>query len=318
MQRANANAPKILEAMQLLGSSDPTHVAFAMCGLAPDLQKAAETAAAALRPVASRLKSRKIACQLRMETAQLMAASTQKDSSPVDLTSPPSDLFDVLIEQTIDVESRCHRVAPETLRWEVGCKFLRLSRAWANAVRGWRCHERYIFLRQVDDVALRVVARGTPALEQLNVKSASYDRCLLRDGTLLLLAAGCPRLTELELPDCVLTKADAISELVQALPRLRRLDINGIRCVERAVEMTVSERATTTLQFCLALLQEAPRLERLQVVRCDVCSQPHENEEAWETLAEHEQAREALALIAAADRLEVGSCGCQWCEARVL
>ena len=90
MQSANANALQILEAMQLLGSSDPAHVGFATCGLTPELQRAAEAATAALRPVASRLKSRKIACRLRIETAQLMAASAHKSSSPVDLSSPPT------------------------------------------------------------------------------------------------------------------------------------------------------------------------------------------------------------------------------------
>ena len=89
MQNASTYATKILEAIQLLGSAHPSHVAFATCSLTPELQSAAETAAAALRPIASRLASHKIACQLRVETAQLMAIA-HNGSTPVDWASPPT------------------------------------------------------------------------------------------------------------------------------------------------------------------------------------------------------------------------------------
>lgn len=278
-----------------------------MCGLPGELQKAAETAAAALRPVAARLASRKIACRLRIETAQLMARA-QSQMSPANWTSPPGDLFDALIEQTVDTLSRSSRVPSENVRWRASCIFVGLNRAWANAAREWRRHERTALLWDAHDTSLRVVARDAPVLERLWMKSAYMDRLWLRDGTLQLLAAGCPRLTELELADPVVPEGGALLEVVQALP-LRRLDINGIRCVESGgvahEEMTLHERARATLQYCLALLQEAPRLERLQVVVCDVCSaDPAHNGVAFLNDA----------LAAAGDRLELMSCGCEWCE----
>ena len=49
MQSANAAAPKIIEALMTLGSADPAHIAFAMCGLRPSLQQDAAEAAKRLK-----------------------------------------------------------------------------------------------------------------------------------------------------------------------------------------------------------------------------------------------------------------------------
>ena len=75
MQKANQNAPKILEALRVLGDAQPDHIAFALLGLPHTLTVAAQSASQQLQPVAQRLKSRLIASKLRIEMARMRDAS---------------------------------------------------------------------------------------------------------------------------------------------------------------------------------------------------------------------------------------------------
>ena len=107
MQSANAAAPKILDALLLIGQAEEAHISFAMLGLSASLQRAARDAAVMLRPVADRLRSRKIGTDLRIQVAALLAASQYAHVlTPVDLSSPHAfpvgngDLLNVLLEQS--------------------------------------------------------------------------------------------------------------------------------------------------------------------------------------------------------------------------
>ena len=277
MQQANANAPKILEAMTLLGTADPSHVAFALCGLPFELRRGADSAVAALRPVAARLTSRKIACSLRIETAERLAASSQREMSPADWSAPPTDVLEEIIEQSASLHSQLrgpHQGFPvANLRWLLASKLAQVSRCWTESVRGWRHDVSSIYMWQCDDVALRVVARDAPALERLQIKDARHDRLLLRDGTLATLAAGCPRLTELQLPDAVLPQGGGgLLRMVAALPNLERLEVIGMRCAAIGVAADASRGADAEARWaarlCVALLQQSARLTLL-VNACD-------------------------------------------------
>lgn len=142
MQSANAAAPKILDALRILGQAKEEHISFAMLGLPSHLQKAARDAAATLRPVADRLRSRKIATELRIQVSSLLAASKHAHVlTPLDLSSPHTfplgngDLLYVLLEHcslVSDWPVRCQQ------HYRLASVLAQLSCGWSSAVREWR------------------------------------------------------------------------------------------------------------------------------------------------------------------------------------
>jgi hypothetical protein len=159
MHAANRAAPKILDALLTLGTAREDHIAFAMCGLPPNLQRSAREAASLLQPVANRLVSRKIATELRIEF-QALRASTKHPTEVacIDLSSPYNfpvgngDILQLLIAQ-------CMPRAQEGIRrpshYELATLLAQVSRGWAAAVREWR-QERCVF-------SMLAGERGTPA-----------------------------------------------------------------------------------------------------------------------------------------------------------
>ena len=157
MQSANAAAPKILDALILLGQSKESHISFAMLGLPPKLQNAARDAALALQPVADRLISRRIGTELRIEMSALRASSKHLDAPmepPIDLSSPYSfplgngDLLPMLLENCENTVSDAY--GPETLfsesdlngarrpdQYKLASVLAQVSHGWLSAVRGW-------------------------------------------------------------------------------------------------------------------------------------------------------------------------------------
>jgi hypothetical protein len=156
MHAANRAAPKILDALLLIGSAREDHIAFAMCGLSPDLQRNAREAANLLKPVANRLVSRKIATELRIEFRALRASTKFPDEvTCIDLSSPYNfpvgngDLLRLLIEQCTPSRSMEGIRAQQgngrnPSQYKLAILLAQVSHGWAAAVREWR-QERCMF-----------------------------------------------------------------------------------------------------------------------------------------------------------------------------
>jgi hypothetical protein len=156
MHAANRAAPKILDALLLIGSAREDHIAFAMCGLSPDLQRNAREAANLLKPVANRLVSRRIATELRIEFRALRASTKFPDEvTCIDLSSPYNfpvgngDLLRLLIEQCTPSRSMEGIRAQQgngrnPSQYKLAILLAQVSHGWAAAVREWR-QERCMF-----------------------------------------------------------------------------------------------------------------------------------------------------------------------------
>jgi hypothetical protein len=238
MQDANKNAPKILEAIATLGLADPSHVAFAMLGLPSALQKGATGACASLRPVATRLLSRKISCDLRLEMARMRAASAHPDliTTVADWSAPPADLLPLLL--ALDD-------APEG-QWAGAARLAGICRGWLAAVRQWRANERCIVLQGPDDEAVRIVARDAPDVVELRLLPDS-ERAMLRltDNGMTWLACGCRQLQRLCLRHCVLLSPRGLHSLA-SLVDLRDLDLAGSTGGWAAKRSSNDDGTTTT------------------------------------------------------------------------
>ena len=297
MQKANANAPKILDALTLLGRADTSHVAFAMLGLPADLQKNAQAAVTALRPVADRLISRKIACELRIEMARIRRASAHAaDTNSQDWGSPPSECLPEVIGS-----------ANAEDRWSLAATFSHVSSGWHDAITQWRSEQRTILLANATDAGVRMVARVSPCVERLRLISL-HGRLLLRGGTLALLTRSCPRLQWLGLQDAVLPTSDALQWLPETLPGLRWLDLSGLRCAQMQQEAELCSvlgdeesgedpPAHWYWENIEALCTRLPELQSLIIYRCDQTG-----------ALKNPRVRQALGT-----RLHIQSCGCKDC-----
>ena len=261
MQSANKAAPEIIAALQLLGNAKEEHVSFAMLGLG-GLQAKALEAVRTLRPVAARLASRKIACDLRIEMAQLRRASQHADVLTNRMSwNTPQD-----VDGTGDILNELTRLADSDyanrrgdLQWPARlcihrsimhssehCAFEHyafigrlavLNHAWNDAVREWRRQPCKVVMIDPNDADVRQMVRLAPNIVELQLHPKRDGPMLdVGDNALAAIQHGCPRLERLLMRGCdehttsILPgiSVQGIINLVEARPTLKEMDLVSI------------------------------------------------------------------------------------------
>ena len=244
MQSANKAAPEIIAALQLLGNAKEEHVSFAMLGLG-GLQAKALEAVRTLRPVAARLASRKIACDLRIEMAQLRRASQHADvltnrmswNTPHEVDGTGDILNELTRLSDSDYANRRGDLQWPARFWEhyafIG-RLAVLNHAWNDAVREWRRQPCKIVMIDPDDADVRQMVRLAPNIVELQLHPIIYgvDGPVLDvgDNALAAIQHGCPRLERLLMRGCDEQgiSAQGIINLVEARPTLKEMDLLSI------------------------------------------------------------------------------------------
>ena len=251
MQSANKAAPEIIAALQLLGNAKEEHVSFAMLGLG-GLQAKALEAVRTLRPVAARLASRKIACDLRIEMAQLRRASQHADVLTNRMSwNTPHD-----VDGTGDILNELTRLADSDyanrrgdLQWPARlcihrsimhssehCAFEHyafigrlavLNHAWNDAVREWRRQPCKVVMIDPNDADVRQMVRLAPNIVELQLHPKRDGPMLdVGDNALAAIQHGCPRLKEMDLVS--IYSRFSLDDAAVLSPALRR-GINPVR-----------------------------------------------------------------------------------------
>jgi hypothetical protein len=262
MQSANAAAPRIMDALLVLGQASPQHIQFAMLGLPQDIRTAALETAERARPVARRLASRKIACALRIEMAALRAWSKFPEilTSPAQWDSPADilggEIVPLLIEASALQRSTWRRGSPRrdvlpaiwcaekagAVSWPTrqyahyafAAVLSAVSKAWALGVAAWLRDECAVWLCEPVDSTVRHIARLSPNLLELQCHSriagevAAGDYLLpITNNAIAALPLACPRLQRLCLRLADGVSASALAHLLDKCAELCELDLMG-------------------------------------------------------------------------------------------
>ena len=294
MQSANKAAPEIIAALHLLGNAKEEHVSFAMLGLG-GLQAKALEAVRTLRPVAARLASRKIACDLRIEMAQLRRASQHADvltnrmswNTPHDVDGTGDILNELTRLSDSDYANRRGDLQWPARFWEhyafIG-RLAVLNHAWNDAVREWRRQPCKIVMIDPDDADVRQMVRLAPNIVELQLHPTRDGPVLdVGDNALAAIQHGCPRLERLLMRGCDEQgiSVQGIINLVEARPTLKEMDLLSIysrfSLDDSAVLSPALRRGTNPVRMYLSLcdslynglsLCEYPE-ENLVTLTCD-------------------------------------------------
>lgn len=243
MQAANTAAPKILEALRLIGLAPASHIDFALLGLPHELRKAAHEAAATIRPIADRLTSRKIACDLRIEMATLRSKSAHPEATThADWTMLPPDITLQIFrwlaperEADEDIDALgVHSDEHDAARYRKCSRVASVSRGWELGVRDWRCTQRRIVLVDPCDAAVRAISRDAMQLEELQLHASAAQAAddasgLAVTGDALRTLAACREMRRLLVRSWRRISLDDFTELIRKLPKLSELDLAGNR-----------------------------------------------------------------------------------------
>lgn len=249
MQSANRQAPKILEALRVLGDAQSDHIAFALLGLPHALTTAAQAASQQLRPVAHRLKSRGIACELRIEMARLRAASAFPDASAV--TWPELPWTDILPTVIFFVSGNLQKKVSDFVyhsnlstdmeddadddyhgsRYAATTQVAQVCHACESAVRDWRRHERHITVYNADDMAVQAIARDATSAIEVQLYEDPLTKCSRVTGSVLadFIATGCPALQRLLVRGFTCTDMALSFNAAKRKPSLRQIDLVNTR-----------------------------------------------------------------------------------------
>ena len=244
MQAANAAAPAIVAAVKLLASADQQHVAYAMVGLkSRRLVEAAQAAARQLQPVAERLavvaSCELVAAELREEMIAVRAASSTtyvpagadwgefgELLSDLILTALPVS-SGLILGNLDDVPSdECGHPQMLASRYAASGVLAKVNRCWTSAMREWRRRQRQVVLVSPDSAAIRMVARDSPAVEELYLYS-SGDYILDMDGSGLLALRACGAMRRLCMPNFENLSTTALVEFLTAMQQLVEVDVSG-------------------------------------------------------------------------------------------
>ena len=242
MKSANAAAPAILDALITLGSATEAHLSYAMLGLPHHIQLAARAAQDHCRPVAARLKSRRIGSSLRIERTALTAASSQELSNKAQWDAPSDilggDFVSLLVGNSapplkelgeLDI-SETSTIAYPTRRiehYQFVASLSLLNRSWLVAAQAWR-HERCtICLVRPDDAMVGGVVSQSPNVVELQCLSGSTAALALSDKALSCIRAVCTGLQRLALRLTTIVPTTAIVHLLAGCPSLREIDLLG-------------------------------------------------------------------------------------------
>ena len=148
----------VLQALVTLGRAREDQIASATLGLTELMQGEARDASTALRFVAARLVSRKLAAEVRAEVAALLATSTYpSDAALADWSSPHAipvgegDIFPLLLFHSRDEPLGCSGYegdddwpVRQDFHYRFATHLAQVNQAWRRRVREW-CEEACCF-----------------------------------------------------------------------------------------------------------------------------------------------------------------------------
>ena len=281
MQSANAAAPKILEALRILGNAEKDHVRFAMLGLSPDLQAMALDACTKARPVAWRLRSREIATTLRIETADMRRRYSDLVTTKADWSSPVGILGGEIVQVLITSMIGYERTDRHVQDYRAAAKLAGINREWRDAVRMWRDEECSIFLDAAYDATpmrLFSIPRVAPNVRALYCHPLSHSggpKWSIDKEAVLALRA-CTKLERLMLDNCEGLDSSTLIALLQSCPSLHKL---RLVCSEVSsptylcIALPKFPHVVVTVSRCSSLLSKATDLSRhLNVEACQWCA----------------------------------------------
>jgi hypothetical protein len=310
LQSANANAPRILEALVTLGQAGATDMRFAMLGLTPHLQSAVMQSKSTLREVASEIVWRQKARCVRIDTATVAAAFKTASKFPELLTTTAQwdlpaeivggEIMPLLSEHSVPTTkvTDIHGEVTRPVEWPVrrlehysfAATLAQLNRAWAAAVAQWRLEECAVWLRDPDDVTVLGIVHNSPNIVELqchpNLHSPWDDELCkhvlaLTDNVLAALPLAAPSLQRLLIREAESVSASALNDLMDNHPSLRWLDLLG-SYIDQPLVLLKALHAHPHVRFVNAscgftspssLLAARNSLSELQItyVTCRVC-----------------------------------------------
>ena len=224
-----------------------------MCGLPTELRESAHKAMVAAQPVAARLISRKIACNLRIEMAAIRARSAHPDLTTTTAQwAEPADLFADIVPLLIAnctppiffVDDHGDGTAAELMypitwpkrqlaHYRFAAALSRLNRAWNAEVKAWRYEACAVWLCAPTDAIVRGVAHASPNLVELQCHQAFLsgdgqlvDEILpLTNNSIAVLPLRCRKLQRLCLRMAFDISSNAIGRLMVECKQLRELDL---------------------------------------------------------------------------------------------
>ena len=280
MQSANAAAPKILEALRILGNAEKDHVRFAMLGLSPDLQAMALDACTKARPVAWRLRSREIATTLRIETADMRRRYSDLVTTKADWSSPVGILGGEIVQVLITSMIGYERTDRHVQDYRAAAKLAGINREWRDAVRMWRDEECSIFLDAAYDATpmrLFSIPRVAPNVRALYSHPLSHpgSKVVDRQGGSTC-TAGVYQAERLMLDNCEGLDSSTLIALLQSCPSLHKL---RLVCSEVSsptylcMALPKFPQVVVTVSRCSSLLSKATDLSRhLKFEACQWCA----------------------------------------------
>ena len=271
MQAANAAAPAIVAAIKLLAEADQQHVAFAMVGLrSRKLVEAAQAAARQLQPVAERLvmvaASERVAAELREEMIAVHAASVSTEALAADWGELLSDLVPRILTALpgcdepaylAGVDAMCQGHVPMLFarRYAASGMLAKVNRCWAGAMSEWRRLQRQVVLVAPDSAAVRMVARDSPAVEELYLYPRLQDYVLAMEDSDLRALHACSALRRLCMPRFDNLSKGALVELLTSdqLLRLVEVDVSGSYLDEATCDALLDDVWSKPHVACLRL-----------------------------------------------------------------